>query len=144
MAYARMNEEEIWAFLTASPARPAVLATTKSDGRPHAAPVWYAVDRQTLVLTTGADTVKGRTLRRDPRVALCVDDDAPPFSFAAVEGEADISDDLAEVRRWATIIGGRYMGAEQAERFGERNGVPGELLVRVRPSHITAFRDLAD
>ncbi len=139
-----MNEEEVWAFLTAAPPRPAVLATTKSDGRPHVAPVWYAVDGQSLVITTGADTVKGRTLRRDPRVAVCVDDDAPPFSFVAVEGEADISEDLAQVRRWATIIGGRYMGAEQAEQLGERNGVPGELLVRIRPLHITAFKDVAN
>ena len=34
---------------------------------------------------------------------------------------------------WAAVIGGRYMGAERAEEYGRRNGVPGELLVRVRP-----------
>jgi hypothetical protein len=72
-----------------------------------------------------------------------VDDDRPPFSFVAVEGDAEISDDLVEVRRWATIIGGRYMGADRAERFGARNGVPGEVLVRVVPGRVTAFRDVA-
>jgi hypothetical protein len=139
-----MSDEEVWAFLASSPARPAVLATTRSDGRPHAAPVWYALDGHTIVFTTGRETVKGRALQRDPRVAMCIDDDTPPFSFVAVEGDAEVSEDPAELLRWATILGGRYMGADQAERFGLRNAVPGELLVRVRPSRLTAFRDLAD
>jgi PPOX class probable F420-dependent enzyme len=139
-----MTEDEIWDFLASSPPRPAVVATTRRDGRPHAVPVWYAVDGHTLVFSTGNDTLKGQALRRDRRLALCVDDDRPPFSFVAVEGDAEISDDLVEVRRWATIIGGRYMGADHAERFGARNGVPGELLIRVVPGHITAFKDVAE
>ncbi len=138
-----MTDEEAWAFLDSSPPRPAILATTREDGRPHAVPAWYALDGRTIVFTTGADTVKGRALRRDPCVAICVDDDRPPFSFVAVEADTEASDDLAEVRRWATAIGGRYMGADQAERFGARNGVPVELLVRARPRRVTAFRDLA-
>jgi PPOX class probable F420-dependent enzyme len=139
-----MTEDEAWAFLGSAVARPAIVATTRADGRPHAVPVWYAVDGHQILFTTGAETVKGRALRRDPHLALCVDDDRPPFSFVAVEGVVEISEDVTEVRRWATVVGGRYMGADQAERFGLRNGVPGELLVRVRPSRLTAFRDLAD
>jgi PPOX class probable F420-dependent enzyme len=144
MGYTRMTEQETWAFLKSSPPRPAVLATVRPDGRPHAAPVWYAVDGRSLVFTTNESTVKGRSLRNEPRLALCIDDDRPPFSFVAAEGEAEISEDLAEVRRWATILGGRYMGAEQADQLGRRNGVPGELLVRVHPTRLTAFRDVAD
>jgi hypothetical protein len=30
------------------------------------------------------------------------------------------------------------MGADRAEEFGRRNGVPGELVVRLRPSKIVA------
>jgi hypothetical protein len=77
-------------------------------------------------------------------VAICVDDDRLPFSFVAIEGRAEIFDDLDEVRRWAAILGGRYMGADQAETYGRRNGVPGELLVRVHPTNIVAMRELAD
>jgi hypothetical protein len=43
---------------------------------------------------------------------------------------------------WATLIGGRYMGADRAEEFGRRNGVPGELLVRVTPTKILARTDI--
>ena len=36
------------------------------------------------------------------------------------------------------------MGEDQAEAYGERNGVPGELLVRVRPTKTTSAIDIAD
>ena len=36
------------------------------------------------------------------------------------------------------------MGAERAEEYGARNGVPGELVVRLRPARVTSARDLAD
>jgi PPOX class probable F420-dependent enzyme len=121
------------------------LATVRADGRPHVAPVWYEVDADgSIVFNTGASTVKGRNLIRDPRASLCVDDDRPPFSFVVVDGVVELSDDLAAVRRLATRIGGRYMGADQAERYGARNGVAGELAVRLRPEHVVSALDLAD
>ena len=48
------------------------------------------------------------------------------------------------MRRWATRIGGRYMGAARAEEFGARNAMAGELLVRLRPSRVVSAVDLAD
>jgi PPOX class probable F420-dependent enzyme len=144
MTYARMTSDEWRAFLTEGPARPAVLATVRADGRPHAAPVWYAVDGDELVFTTGETTVKGRNLAGEPRATLCVQDDRPPFSFVVVEGVARLVDDLDQVRRWATVLGGRYMGADVAESYGERNAVPGELLVRVSIDRVASARDLAD
>ena len=139
-----MSRDEWRAFLT-EPARTAKLATVRPDGRPHVAPVWIALDDDDSVLfTTGDDTVKGRAVRRDPRVALCVDDDRPPFGYVVLEGSAEVSEDLDEMLWWATRIGGRYMGADQAERFGRRNAVPGELLVRVRPTRVVARRNISD
>jgi PPOX class probable F420-dependent enzyme len=138
-----MSREEWLAFLD-SPVRPALLATTRKDGRPHIAPIWYALDGDALVFNTGAETVKGRNLRRDGRASICVQDDRPPFSFVTVSGVAEWSDRIDEVRHWAGVIGGRYMGADRAEEYGARNGVPGELLVRLRPAHVVALKDIAD
>lgn len=141
---AEMTPEEWKAFLQA-PVRPAMLATVRPDGRPHVAPIWIVLDDDgTVVFTTGADTVKGRAVQRDARVALCVDDDQPPFSYVLVEGTAQVSTDLDEMLAWATRIGGRYMGAEQAEAFGRRNAVEGELLVRVTPTRVVARKNIAD
>ena len=139
-----MDEAEWRAFLQ-DPVRPALLATTRADGRPHAAPIWYDVDDDgAIVFNTGVDTVKGRNLRRTGRAAVVVQDDRPPYSFVVINGTATFSDDLGDVRAWATRIGGRYMGAHRAEEYGARNGVPGELVVRVTPTHVVAEAEIAD
>jgi PPOX class probable F420-dependent enzyme len=142
--YHPMTDDEVRAFLDSDPPHTAKLATMRADGSPHVAPVWFALDDDgSIVFTTGAHTVKGTSLLRDPRVSLCVDDERPPFSFVRVDGTVEISEDPAELLHWATVLGGRYMGAEQAEGYGRRNAVPGELLVRVRPARTASAADLA-
>ena len=153
MAAHPMSEAELLAFLQSDPPHTALVSTVRADGRPHVAPVWFALDTSTaggdnplgeIVFNTGEDTVKGRTLRRDPRVAICIQDERPPYSFVTIDGAAALSDEPSELFRWASLLGGRYLGADRAEEFGRRNGVPGELIVRVRPLHIVGLVDLAD
>jgi PPOX class probable F420-dependent enzyme len=134
-----------WRELVAElPARTAKLAVTRADGSPHVAPVWIDLDGDDIVFTTAADTVKGRAILRDGRVALCVDDDRPPFSFVTIRGTTTTSTDPDELLEWATRLAGRYVGAERAEAFGRRNAVPPEMVVRVRPTHVVAKVDAAD
>ena len=138
-----MTAEEIRAFLLQG-TRTAALATVRADGRPHVAPIWFTLDGDDLLFNTGEETVKGANLRRDTRVALMVDDEEPPFAFVSIEGNATLSDDLDLMRYWATRIAARYMGDDQADAYGKRNAVPGELLVRVTPTKIVAFKGVAD
>jgi PPOX class probable F420-dependent enzyme len=138
-----MTPQEMHAFLDHG-TRTAKLATTRANGAPHVAPIWFVRDGDDLIFNTGAGTVKGKALVRDPRVALCVDDEQPPFSFVVIEGVVELDDDADAKLAWATKIGGRYMGAENAEAFGRRNAVPDELLVRLKPTRIIAQADLAD
>jgi PPOX class probable F420-dependent enzyme len=140
---ATMTTEE-WREFVSSGTRTGKAGVPTADGTPHVTPVWFLLDGDDLVFTTHESGVKGRALRRDPRVCVCVDDDAPPYTFVSLWGTATLSEDPAEVRRWATALGGRYMGAERAEEYGARNGVPGELLVRVRITKAIAQRDIAD
>ena len=145
MPYHAMTPDEIERFIKTTPARPGVLATVRADGRPHVAPVWVDLDEDgAIVFMTGAQTVKGRNLRRTGRAAICFDDDRPPFSFVVLEGPVIIDEDLDPVRAWAARIGGRYMGEERAAEYGARNGVAGELLVRLHPEHVTSAADLAE
>ncbi|MFF8897908.1 PPOX class F420-dependent oxidoreductase [Streptomyces lydicus] len=138
----KMTKDEWQRFLSEG-TRTGKLATVRADGGPHVAPVWFLLDGDQLVFNTGAETVKGRNLTRDGRVALCVDDERPPFSFVVVQGTAEISDDLPEVRHWATRIAARYMGEDRAEGYGARNGVPGEVVVRLTIDKAVAVADLA-
>ena len=139
----QMSPEEYRTFLIERP-RTASLAPIRADGRPHVAPIWFELDGDDLIFTTWHTSIKGQNLRRDPRVSLCVDDEAPPFAFVLYEGTATISEELDELRVWATRIAARYMGGDQAEAYGRRNGVAGELLVRVTPTRIVAQAGVAD
>ena len=140
MAYP-MTDEQAREFLAAG-SRTGKLATTRADGRPHVAPIWFILDGDDLVFMTGASTVKGRTLRRDPRAALTVDLEEPPYGFVMVEGSVVISEDLQEMLPLSIAIARRYVGDVEAEQYGRRNAVPGELLLRLRPAKIVAVADL--
>ena len=135
--------EDVVAFLSEG-TRTAKLGYVAKDGRPLVAPVWFVVDGQQLVFNTGKDTAKGRALARDPRVVVCVDDERPPFSFVQIQGTVSLGEDPDEVLSTATRIGGRYMGQDRAEEFGRRNGVPGELVVRLTPTKVNKAFNLAD
>ena len=139
----KMTPTEYRSFLL-DRVRTGKLATVRADGRPHVAPIWFDLDGETLLFTTWHESVKAVNLRRDPRVCLCVDEETPPFAFVQIEGTATMSDDVDDLLYWATRIGGRYMGADLAEAYGQRNGVKGELLVRVTPTKIVAQKNIAD
>ncbi|MGW5126784.1 PPOX class F420-dependent oxidoreductase [Streptomyces cyslabdanicus] len=139
----KMTDEEWRAFVSYG-TRTGKLSTVRADGSPHVAPIWFLLDGDDVVFNTGKETAKGRNLARDDRVALCVDDDRPPFTFVVLQGRARLSEDLDDLRQWATRIGSRYMGEERGEEFGARNGVPGEFLVRVRVDKVVAMKDVAD
>lgn len=116
--------------------RTGMLGYLARDGRPLVAPVWFIVDDGRLVFNTGSDTAKGRSLQRDPRVVITVDDPHPPFSFVQVQGVVELDEDPAALVDTATRIAARYMGPERADEYGRRNGVPGELIVRVTPTKV--------
>jgi PPOX class probable F420-dependent enzyme len=139
----KMTKDEWQEFVSAG-TRTGKAGVTAEDGTPHVTPVWILLDGDDLIFTTHESSVKGKALRRDPRVCVCVDEETPAYSFVSLWGKASLSEDLGELRKWATALGGRYMGADRAEEYGERNGQPGEVLVRVRITKVVALRDIAD
>ncbi|SFS67801.1 PPOX class F420-dependent oxidoreductase [Saccharopolyspora flava] len=138
---ATLQDPKVREFLSQG-TRTGLLGFTAADGRPLVTPVWFVVDGDVLVFNTGKDTAKGKSILRDPRLALCVDLPQPPFAFVQVQGTAEISEDPQDLVDTATAIAARYMGPDKAEEFGRRNGVPGELVVRLRPTKINAAFDM--
>ncbi|MEU1117925.1 MULTISPECIES: PPOX class F420-dependent oxidoreductase [unclassified Streptomyces] len=139
----KMTEDE-WRAFVSHGTRTAKLSTVRAGGSPHVAPIWFLIDGDEVVFNTGRGTVKGRNLARDGRAALCVDDDQPPFAYVILQGRVEVSEDLDDLQSWAARIGARYMGESRAEEFGKRNGVPGELLVRMRIEKVSAYTGIAD
>lgn len=138
-----MDDAERRAFLMEG-TRTGKLGTVRADGSPHVAAVWFVLDGDDIVFMTGSGTLKGRNLRRDPRATIYVDDETPPFGFVRCDGTVTIAEDLDEMLVWSTRIARRYMGPEQAEAYGRRNAVPGELLVRLSPRRTVTEAGVAD
>ncbi|MEU7133240.1 pyridoxamine 5'-phosphate oxidase family protein [Streptomyces sp. NPDC046261] len=89
-----MTPAELDAFLTAQ--RTCRVATAGPDGRPHVSALWFVWDGQALWLYSLTRSRRWADLRRDPRVAVVVDDGreygelrgAELSGTAAVVGEA--------------------------------------------------------
>lgn len=114
------------------------LSYNGADGRPLVTPVWFTLDGDKLVFTTSKDSAKVQAFARDPRAAICVDLERPPYAFVQVQGVVELSEDPRDLLATAITIATRYVGPAEAEEFGRRNGVPGELVIRLRPSRVIA------
>ena len=123
--------------------RSAVLATVRPDGRPHAVPLWYAVDGDTVLINVSADSAKGRAIAHEPRVTLSVHEDVPPYSFLMVDGTAEIVTDPDEIRRDAGKIARRYLPAEAVDGFVGYATSPGKVGVRIRVDRLTGVDRVA-
>ncbi len=137
-----MTEAEVRAFMIAG-SRTGKLATVRADGRPHVASIWFDFDPETgdAVFMTWHTSVKARNMRGDPRVSILVDDEEMPFAWARLDGIASFSEE--DRVHWATFTCRRYVGEERAAEFGARNGVDGELVVRVTPTAITGRSNIS-
>jgi len=143
-----MSIEEVVAFMR-SGSRTGKLGVTRRDGQPHIAPIWFDFDDNTgeLIFVMGRASLKARCIVRDPRICVCVDTMEMPFDFARIDGIASITtydDDQAELLRWATETCRRYVGDDRAAEFGQRNAVPDQYLVRVRPTNYVGAWGIAD
>lgn len=69
----------------------AVLATSRSDGRPQLSPVTCTVDDENRVLISTRETaLKTRNLRRRPQASLCVFTDNFFGEWVQAEGDVEI------------------------------------------------------
>jgi PPOX class probable F420-dependent enzyme len=137
-----MGPDETRAFL-ADGVRTAKLATTRADGSPDVVPVWFVMDGDQIVFTCAGSSVKARNLARDPRAAVSVDDEAFPHAFVTVRGTVEVAVRPHDLRAWTTRIAARYVGADRAREYGERNEQIDDCLVRLTPQRIVARADVA-
>jgi PPOX class probable F420-dependent enzyme len=87
--------------------RVGVVSTLNKDGSSHLTTMWYLLtDDGTLILSTPRSNQKVKNLRRDPRIALCVGDEARSVSLY---GTVTIREDQALVRQDLEHLVDRYV-----------------------------------
>lgn len=138
----KMTVEECLDFISEG-TRTGKLATVNNDGSPHVVPIWFLVNGDSIIFSTGLNSVKCKNMERDPRVCISVDEEKDLYSFAKIDGTATFSNDSEMRLNWATRIAARYMGEENADAYGKRNSGPDEVVVIIKPTKIYAYADVA-
>jgi len=103
--------EKARAFLNEK--RFAVLATINSDGTPQLTTMWYLLEGDTIVMNTKAGRIKERNMRRDPRIAICVEDG---YNYVTISGTVEMIDDPEIAQRDIYRLAVRYDGEEAARQ----------------------------
>lgn len=115
----RLSPAELDAFL-AEPGHLLRLATVDADGWPRVVPLWFLAEPGRLLFTPRARSAFLDNLRRDPRVGVSVDEEAPPYRKLTVQAEVELVHDLGEDDAWRDLyraIARRYLDADEAERY---------------------------
>jgi PPOX class probable F420-dependent enzyme len=88
----------------------AVLSTLNNDGSSHLTTMWYLLENDgTIVMSTPSHLQKVKNLRRDPRIAICVEDGN---RYVSLYGRVTISEDQAIVRQDIEHLVERYIQDE--------------------------------
>jgi PPOX class probable F420-dependent enzyme len=134
---ATMTDNEWRSFVTAG-TRLAHIGLTRTDGRPHVTPVCFILDGDELAFVLSPGSVKGKSLARDRRIAVCVSDERQPYGFVIVEGHARISAEPEQVKHVAAGIAERYYPAQPAAEVAESFLQEGFTAVRISITNVIA------
>ena len=110
------------------------ISTTRPDGRPHAAPLWYWWDGASIYFVTGRSTQKARNLARQPWTIVHAGDGD---DVIILEGYVKIVADQEEQERVNAAYMEKYVdpnSGAKATIFNE-----GDDLYRVRVRHAMAW-----
>jgi PPOX class probable F420-dependent enzyme len=117
----------------------AVLATLRRDGSVLLSPVWHEWRDGGFNVWTGADDVKARHLRRDPRASILVAESRQPLRGIEVRGVARIIEEGAlETAVW---IASRYIGPEKGAAYVGSGA--DDVIIRLEPGDLRVW-DFAD
>lgn len=111
-----------------------VLATTNRDGTAQLTVMWYALDGDEILMNTAAGRIKEANMRRDPRIAICIEDD---YNYLSISGIASLIDDQQTAQADIHRLAIRYRGPERAaEMMRETFGNEQRITIRMRISHV--------
>ena len=103
--------EKARAFLRET--RFAVLATIGKDGSPQLTTMWYLLDEESgvVLMNTRMGRIKDHNIRRDPRIAICIEDG---YNYITISGRAEVIDDPHIAQQDIYRLASRYHGEVKA------------------------------
>jgi PPOX class probable F420-dependent enzyme len=92
----------------------AVLATINRDGTPQLTTMWYELQGDEVLMNTADGRVKAHNVRRDQRVAICVEDG---YNYVTLSGMVRLDDDQATAQADIQRLATRYHNPAKAEQM---------------------------
>jgi len=121
------------------------IATVRIDGSPAVVPVWFILERGKIFITPRLHSSFYANLRRDPRVAITIDEEAGRYRKVLVEGRAEIAFEPGHDDEWRDLyrrISLRYIDDQSTEYYiTETIDQPRALIaVDLATSKVTTWR----
>ncbi|MGI9292650.1 MAG: pyridoxamine 5'-phosphate oxidase family protein [Pseudomonadales bacterium] len=136
-----MTEEELWDFIESQ--KSIQVCTLNKDGSPHLTVMWFAIKDKTIVLETFTKAQKIVNLKRNPKMAVLLEDGEKyeELRGVSINCEAELIDDYATVHALHVDVVVRNqpgVTAEQAEEF-TRDMSKKKTVIRVRPQKVMSW-----
>lgn len=109
---------------------PARLAYIGIDGAPRVIPIWFHWNGREVIMGTPPNSPKVKALRKNPKVAITIDDNQFPHRVLMVRGLARLEDIKGVVPEYA-LAAERYFGREQGQAWINQMRARGLDAVRV-------------
>lgn len=111
------------------------LATIGADGAPQVTPVWCDFDGTHVRFNTAKGRVKDRNLRRNPKVALAIQDPENPYRYIQIRGRvAAITEQGADAH--IDSLAKKYIGQD---KYPWRKAGEVRVLYKILPEKVQAM-----
>lgn len=110
------------------------IAVVRPNGSPLVTPIWFLFEDGAIYFTPRERSEWFACLRRDPRVALCIDEQPLPYRKVVIEGRAELVHDVGEDDVWRDRyrrIAKRYVPDDAAEAYVQNTIAEPRGLYRV-------------
>ncbi|MGI9284440.1 MAG: pyridoxamine 5'-phosphate oxidase family protein [Pseudomonadales bacterium] len=136
-----MSEEEMWDFIETQ--KNIQVCTLNKDGSPHLTVMWFAIEEKTIVLETFTKAQKIVNLKRNPKMAVLLEDGEKyeELRGVSINCEAELIDDYETVHALHVDVVVRNqpgVTTEQAEEF-TREMSKKKTVIRVRPQKVMSW-----
>ena len=113
----------------------AFLATTMPDGSPIISPVWFGAEGEdTILIVTGADSIKGKNMVARPQVSVVLQDPNDKHRYVQLRGHfAERVDDSQQAMDMLDAFSRRYTGVDYPERL------PHESIFKIKVERVNTF-----
>ena len=139
-----LTPDEVVAFLS-EPGHLVRLATVDATGAPRVVPIWFVYESSRVFFTPRERSAWWADLQREPRCALTIDEEPPPYRKVVWRGPVTVEFDVGADDSWRDLyrrIATRYVPPDAAEAYIQTTiDEPRALLsVPLDPAAVTTWR----